>query len=106
MTESESFTVTEAERKWWGEFKELRWRDKSNLSNLIVKACKEYYENHKEGNEQTTLDDPIICTPAFFRDSRTIHDYMGKCKDSEFSTHKFKLNEWNHAFKKRYGVEP
>ena len=106
MAKTHTFSIKDEDIKEFDEFCELKWRDKKSESELIVTAIKEYNKNHKEGNEQTTLDNPIICTPAFFRDSKIIHDYMMKCKDSEFSTHKFKLNEWNHAFKQRYGQYP
>ena len=86
--------------------KEIAFREGKDISELTFEMYEKYIKEHGEGNPQTTLDNPIICTPALFRDSKIIHDYMMKCKDDEFSTHKFKLNEWNHAFKQRYGEYP
>ena len=103
MTEYQTFSVPEEDKKWFKEFLELKWRDKVNESELIRKAMKEYYENHKDGNDQTTLDSPVICTPAFFRGPKVIQKYFLKCLDNEFDSHRFKLCEWNHAFKMRYG---
>ena len=106
MAITHTFSIKNEDVREFEEFCKLKWRDKKSESELIVTAIKEYNKNHKEGNEQTTLDDPTICTPAFSRESKIIHDYFLQCKDSEFSFHKFKLNEWNHAFKQRYGENP
>ena len=98
--------VSDDDQELFKKFEEIRWREHKSLSKLMMEAVKEYLEHHGAGNFQYTLDNPVICTPALFRDSKIIHDYMMKCKDDEFSTHKFKLNEWNHAFKQRYGEYP
>ena len=106
MASIKTFSVKDEDQKIYNEFQELKWRDKKSESELIMQAIKEYFENHKDGNDQMTLDDPIVCTPAFFRDSKTIRDYFSKCNNNEFENHKFKLQEWIAAFKMRFGESP
>lgn len=106
MASIKTFSVKDEDEKVYTEFAELKWRDKKSESQLIMAAVKEYLEHHKDGNEQMTLDDPIIATPSMFRPYKIIEDYMMKCKDNEYEEHKFKLQEWIGAFKKRFGVYP
>ena len=55
--------------KEFEEFKSLRWREKTSVSDLMVKAFLEYLQNHKEGNPNYALEkwaDPdFLAIPAY-----------------------------------------
>jgi len=99
------FTTT-MESELLEKFKDLSFRDRRNMNTILQELVVDYIKKHEAGNEQYTLDNPTLCTPAFFRDSVIIHDYFMKCKDSELDDHKYKICEWIHAFKQRYGESP
>lgn len=88
------------------EVNKIKWREKKSFSEINTLALEEYVKHHKEGNEQYTLDSPVIATPAFFRDYKTIEKYFEKLTNKEEDEFKFKLQEWNGAFKKRFGHYP
>ena len=84
----------------------IRWRDHKSLSEIMNLALAEYVKNHKDGNEQYTLDDPVICTPAFFREHKVWEKYMLGLKPNEENDHKFQIQQLKFLFKKRFGYEP
>ena len=100
----------ETDEDEYQKLKEICLREKCRVGDKLNELIAEYIKQHGSGNPVYQLDnwkDPDfkVC-PAFFHNSGTIHEYMMKCKDNEFATHKFKLNEWIHAFKQRYGESP
>jgi len=56
MTEIKSFTVKNDDVSFWREFAKMKWKDRVSQSELIVLACKEYYNHHKDGNPNFSLD--------------------------------------------------
>src|SRR5690348_12335023 len=84
----------------------IRWRDKKSFSEIVNLALDEYVKHHKDGNEQYTLDDPVICTPSFFREHAVWEKYFNALKPQEEADHKFKIQQLKFLFKKRFGYEP
>ena len=84
----------------------IRWREHKTMSEMILEAMKEYAENHKDGNTQFLITDPIYATPSFMAtlDSWKIH--FEKLIDNEEPLYKFKLQELSGLFKKRFGYLP
>ena len=95
--------TTSLEKDLVDRFKDLSNRDKKNMNAMLEVLMEKHLAEHESGNEQYTLDNPVYCTPAFFRDFAIINNYFSTCSEEEASKHKFKLQEWNQAFKNRYG---
>jgi metal-responsive CopG/Arc/MetJ family transcriptional regulator len=86
-------------------FKAISLRDGKNMNEIIQEMVIKYLKIHESGNEQYTLDDPVVAYPAFGTDYKKLENYfMNFVKDSEFDEIKFKLHEWCSLFKKRFGV--
>ncbi len=63
---------------------ELAYRERTNLSNIILDALKEYWEKHGDGNPMYTLDqfaehDEMKAVPAVFRDRGVWDEYLHEC---------------------------
>ena len=86
------------------EIDKIRWRDHKSRSQIVNIALEEYVKHHKDGNEQYTLDQPVLATPAFFRDVEVWRKYFEKLPAKEQDEHMFKIQEINGCFKGRFGV--
>lgn len=106
MAKVESFSIKDEDWAVFEKFRELRWREKKSTSELFMESIKEYMLKHGDGNFQYTLDDPIVATPAFFRDVSIWKKYFDNLKNNEENDFKFKIQEFKALFKKRFGYEP
>lgn len=106
MAKVESFSVKDEDNDMFEKFKELRWREKKSTSELFMEAVKEYMTKHADGNFQYTLDDPVLATPAMFRDYHIWSKYYMNLKAGEEDDFKFKIQELKGLHKKRFGYEP
>ena len=89
------------------ELDKIRWREHKSMSDIFLIAAKEYVQRHKDGNEQMRLDSPELeAIPQFHANSGIIHGHMSKRLGNEEDEYKYKIQEWKHAFKERFGYEP
>lgn len=84
----------------------IRWREHKSMSEMIILAMKEYAENHKDGNSQFKIDDPIYAAPVLMRPFSTWKSYFQSLNDGDESRFKFKLQELNGLFNERFGYSP
>lgn len=101
-----SIFTTTMESETLERLKKVSHRDGKNVNNIFQEFAETYLKIHEDGNEQYTLDDPVMAYPAFGRPYSVIEKYFLNLKDTEFEEHKFKLQEWCGAFKVRFGVYP
>lgn len=80
-------------------------RDNKSFSQIANLAMEEFVSNHLDGNEQYTLDHPLIATPALFRDYPTWATYYNHLLNNEEEKHRFKLQELLQLHYKRFGVK-
>lgn len=99
------FTTT-LEAEQLNRLKKVSQRDGKQVNIILKELIDKHLKIHEDGNTQYTLDDPVMAYPAFGRPYSVIEKYFLQLKDNEFEEHKFKLQEWCGAFKKRYGVYP
>lgn len=97
MTKYESISVKNEDEEAWEKFKELKWREKKSVSELIVEAAKEYLEHHAEGNPVYSLDkwqDPSFkATPAVFAQMENWKKYYEKLTKAEYKELDTQLNQ-------------
>lgn len=98
--------TTSMESELLERFKNISIRDHKNMNDILQELLENYLKIHENGNEQYTLDDPVMAYPAFGRDYAVLEKYFLSLKDNELADHKFKIQEWAHAFKKRFGESP
>jgi len=96
MTEIKSFTVKNNDVAFWHEFTKLKWKDRCSVSELIILAAKEYYNHHKDGNPNFTLDQfdekDFKACPALFRKRETWENYYKKLTKQEYKELDQQLN--------------
>ena len=84
----------------------IRWREHKSMSDIILEAMKEYAENHKDGNTQFKINDPVYAAPMLWRDLPVWKLHFSNLLDNEEERYKFKLQELNGLFKQRFGYLP
>lgn len=84
----------------------IRWREHKSMSDMILEAMKEYAENHEDGNTQFKINDPVYAAPMLWRNLSVWKIHFQNLLDNEEERYKFKLQELNGLFKKRYGYLP
>ena len=99
------FTTT-MEAELLERFKAISIRDRKNMNEIMQEMITKYLKIHENGNEQYTLDDPTMAYPAFGRDYAVLEKYFLGLPDKEQDDHKFKIQEWAGAYKKRFGESP
>lgn len=76
------------------------------MSDIVLEAMKEYAANHKDGNTQFKIDDPVYAAPMLWRDLPVWKLHFQNLLDNEEERYKFKLQELNGLFKNRFGYIP
>ena len=53
---------------------DMKWKERSSVSELIIKAVEEYVKNHKEGNPNFNItqfiDETFLARPALIKQRR------------------------------------
>lgn len=99
------FTTT-MEAELLERFKAISIRDRKNMNEIMQEMITKYLKVHEDGNEQYTLDDPVMAYPALFRDFAILERCYMALKNNEEDLFKFKLQEHNGLFKRRFGYFP
>jgi len=91
-----SLSVNEEDEKWFKEFEDIHWTERTSISKLILNACKEYLEHHKGGNPNYVLEkwkDPdFLAIPAYMAPEINWQEFYSKVDAATYKKIDKRLN--------------
>jgi len=96
MAEIITFSVPNNNINSFNKFKELKWQERTSVSDLVLKACLEYLENHKGGNPNYKLEkwaDPdFLAVPAYMAPESNWQEFYKKMRPQMYKKIDDRLN--------------